>query len=242
MNSGPADAATLLARLEASRDFGGLYLHFASFFRPFEDFIFLDDYNPSAAKKKAGRKRKPKELPAKEKVRPIARQFHQFLCNVLRLLPDLLRRSPCNGTENDEGMLEEDATELLGVYRLTIRCLLCIAPCLTGQPYSVHLQWGQLVRRLETWNKYNDAEEEGFALLESLRTLLVTPPSLLKSTMLFLPAPSVVGSAGADPQLACLVSEIVIVLTYCAFKSQSKDVDVFKKVLALAEQVQPWYW
>ncbi|XP_020573851.1 separase-like [Phalaenopsis equestris] len=212
MHSDPADAATLLASLAAPDGFRGLYLRWASFFRPFEEFIFLDDYKLSAVKKKTGRKRKPKELITKEKVRPIARQFHQFLCNALKLLPDLLRRSPCNATEGDEGMLEEKATELLSIYRLCIHCLICIAPCLTGQPYSVHLQWGQLIRRLETWNKYSTAEEEGFALLET----------------------------GADPQLACLITEVVIVLTYCAFKSQSKDVGVFKRILALVEQTQSW--
>ncbi|KAL0912981.1 hypothetical protein M5K25_016406 [Dendrobium thyrsiflorum] len=240
MNSGQADAASLLESLVASRDVGGLYLRFASFFRPFEDFVFLDDYNPSAVSKKTRRKRKPKELPTKEKIRPIARQFHQFLCNALKLLPNLLKKSPCNGAVDDDVMQEEKATELLGIYRLTIHCFLCIAPCLTGQPYSVHLQWGQLVRRLEIWNRYSDAEEEGFALLESLRTLLGTPPSHLKSTMFFLPDPSVVGSAEADPQLVCLVSDVVIVLTYCFFKSQSRDVGAFKRILALAEQVQPW--
>ncbi|KAK8937558.1 hypothetical protein KSP40_PGU011781 [Platanthera guangdongensis] len=242
MNSGDADAAALLASLEASQDFGGLYLRFSSFFEPFENFIFLDDYNPRPLKKKTGWKKKPKKLPTKENIRPISKHFYPFLCKALKLLPNLLKRNPSNVADGEGEMQEERAAELLSIYRLTIRCFLCIAPCLTGPPYSVHLQWGQLVHRLENWARYNDANEEGFALLESLRTVLVTPLPHLNTSMLFIPGPSVVGSAGADSHLARLVSEVVIVLTCCAFKSQTRDVDAFERILALTEQVQPWFW
>ncbi|KAK8941948.1 hypothetical protein KSP40_PGU013442 [Platanthera guangdongensis] len=99
----------------------------------------------------------------------------------------------------------------------------------------------QLVHHLETWNKYNDANEECFAHLESLYTLLVSPLLHSKLTNLFIPDPSVIGSIGADPQLVYLLSEVVTVLTYCAFKSQTRDVDAFDRILEIAEQLQPWF-
>ncbi|PKA50947.1 separase [Apostasia shenzhenica] len=222
MNSAPSDGAALIAALESSQDVPGLYQRFSSFFRPFGEFVFLENYDP-------------RELPSKEKIRPIARQFHQFLCKALKLIPDLLKRSP-----SEEGVDEERAAELLGIYRLTIHCLLCIAPCLAGQPYSVHLQWGQLVRRLESWGMYSDAEEEGFDILESISAVLLASKVTSKPPAVFLPDPSVVGSAGEDPQLACLITEVVIVLTNCIFKSQSKDNGAYERLLELAKQVKPW--
>ncbi|KAK8930719.1 hypothetical protein KSP39_PZI016371 [Platanthera zijinensis] len=54
MTSDHDEGATLLASLEASQDSRSLYLPFSAFFVPFKDFIFLDDYNPKAVKKKAG--------------------------------------------------------------------------------------------------------------------------------------------------------------------------------------------
>ncbi|KAG0486804.1 hypothetical protein HPP92_008899 [Vanilla planifolia] len=239
MNTASDDADSLLASLKSSEHYQGLYLRFASFFRPFEDFVSFNDYKPNAVKKSSIKKKSSKDLLSKEKIRPIAKQFHYFLCKALKLLPDLLRRSPSNGAVDEERLSQEGAAELLGIYRLTIRCLFCIAPCLSGQPYMVHIQWGQLVRRLETWDKYSVAEEEGVSLIESLCDVLVTSPPF-KQPELFLPDPSKLDSAGKDPQLACLVFEVVIVLTYCVCKSQSKDTSAYERILTLAEQVQPW--
>ncbi|KAG0485033.1 hypothetical protein HPP92_009112 [Vanilla planifolia] len=208
MNTASDDADSLLASLKSSEHYQGLYLRFASFFRPFEDFVSFDDYKPNAVKKSSVKKKSSKNLLSKEKIRPIAKQFHYFLCKALKLLPDLLRRSPSNGAVDEERLSQEGAAELL-------------------------------VRRLETWDKYSVAEEEGVSLIESLCDVLVTSPPF-KQPELFLPDPSKLDSAGKDPQLACLVFEVVIVLTYCVCKSQSRDTSAYERILTLAEHVQPW--
>ncbi|XP_010908769.2 separase isoform X2 [Elaeis guineensis] len=248
-------ASSLLDALRSS-DYKGLYDRFSSFLLPFGDFIPLDSHRPGAGKS-TGAASKMRGAPKKKKkpetnsqlLRPLAKQFLPFLCHALKLLPALLRKIPKSPSDGGVGGgREEDeqrATELLGVYGLTVDCLSCIGPCLAGKPYSVHLQRGRLVCSLEAWGRYARAEKEAISLLESLRSVLVAAAPKRKSQrgkvadpISLLPDPKLVGAD--DPEVATMAIEVIISLVGCAFKSKTRDGAAYERILALVDQVQPW--
>lgn len=50
------------------------------------------------------------------------------------------------------------------------------------------------------------------------------------------------GEGGGDKEFGSLVGEIVVTLVKCAAMSQSKDSEVYGRVLCLVEEVVPWFW
>ncbi|WOL20055.1 hypothetical protein Cni_G28857 [Canna indica] len=250
-----ADADALLDALK-SCDHRGLYERFASFLLPFDGLVSLHSHNPNpvstknttisassaaSAPKKRGPKKKKQE-PDPVALRPLAKRFLPFIRGALKFLPSLLRRNP-KSPSVDLG--DHGAVELIAVFWILLDCLSCIAPCLAGKPYSVHLQRVRLVVCLEDWGKYAEAEEEALMLLCGLSTTLVEAAPLPKSrkgkisgARCYIPDPTLVGAD--DPEVTIMVIEVITVLTRCAYKNKIRKEVTYDRIIVLIDQVQPW--
>lgn len=155
-------------------------------------------------------------------LRPLAKKFLPFINRTLSLLPKRLA-DPSN--LNDQFTLQ-----LFDIYRLCLDCLDTVSSVLSGSPYSVHLQRVRMVNCLEACRRYEDTEAEGFRVLERLKAI---QPGSNK----FLPD----GEKGSDKEFASLVGGVVVAVVKCAAMIESKDADVYSRVLCLAKEVIPWF-
>lgn len=218
-----AAGSVLLARLSA-RDFPGLAAEISSFLHPFHPFL-----SPAAAGR--GKSRADPGL-----LRPLAKQFLPFLSALLKHLAAALPPSfPAPPPDDAAG-------GLFAAYRLALDCLECLSPCLSGKPYSVHLLRVRLVRCLEGCGMIGEAGREGFAVLESLKSVVPpNPPRARKGKKgdvgRYMPAPS---PDGSNEELAFGVAETAVCLIDCVHRSESTDVAAYRRALVLVEQVEPW--
>ncbi|OVA03751.1 Peptidase C50 [Macleaya cordata] len=228
---------SLITRLEDNSDYKGLHQAFSDYLQSFSDFITLDD-NPNSTKQSMNIKKKNSKTAKKNNVsdpkliRSLAKQFLPFISRALKILPKRLSEPPKPGGGEEE---EEIALELFSVYRLCLNCLSCISSCLDGKPFSIHFQRIRMVHCFEVWGRYGEAESEGFLILESLRSISLVKGKKVEER--FIPD---LGTENEDPELACLIMEIVVSLVKCAYKSQSKKEATFRRVLTLMDQVRTW--
>lgn len=257
------ESSVILSMLEegVGNGDGGLYRRVASFLVPFGDLIPLGSHYPAAtgasrggaapATGAAAKTKKKNSVASSDKkvggkdgaeaavLRPLAKQFLPFLSRALKVLPSVLRKCP-----REE---ENWAEELFGVYRIVLDCLWCVSPCLAGKPFSVHLQRCSLLCCLETWGRYSEAEEEGVSLLDSLVSVVssAAPEKSHKGRKVkgatggsLLPDSTAKGAG--DVELAILVIEVVVCLIRCTYKSKRKTDSLYRRVLLMAGEVQPW--
>ncbi|XP_077213689.1 separase isoform X2 [Tasmannia lanceolata] len=225
--------SSLISRLQTS-DYENLHSQFSHFFKPFHDFIDLPNNITEKKKKKKndGKKTESKKAKDQSQIRPLAKQFLPFLSRLLKILPD------CLSGEEDQ----ENATELFTIYKLALDCLTCISPCLSGKPYFVHLQRVHLLHCLEGCGRYDEAEREGFSILDEIRSVISSPFALKakgKVDLINFYLPELT-KENADSELAISVVRTVVCLIRCASKIRSKDGGSYSKVLALVNQVAPW--
>lgn len=95
-----------------------------------------------------------------------------------------------------------------------------------------------MVHCMEAWGWYGDAEAEGFRVLESFKGIDFGVKKSLKSEGKHVPS---VENGGDDNEFGSLVVEVVVTLVKCAAVGQSKDGGVYGRVLALVEEVRPWF-
>ncbi|XP_058089660.1 separase [Magnolia sinica] len=219
--------SSLIETLETSY-YVGLYDRFSSFLGPFSDLISM---GPTIPQNKTKKKKKKEIDPTR--IRALAKQFLPFISRILKLIPDR-----ANSIEGDE-----NALELFKIYRLALDCLSCISSCIAGIPYTVHMQRARFVRCLEGRGRYDEAENEGFLLLESLRMVVpgnsaLKAPKGRKAEVCFLPDPPM--AENADQELAALVLDVVLSIVKCVSKGGSKDGGPYLRVLDLVRQAAPW--
>lgn len=229
---------SLITRLENS-DYRGLYQAFLDYLQPFSDFISLDYHTVSTKQSKNikknvknGKKIKKNNVLDPKLIRPLAKGFLSFISRALKILPSRFSQPPKLGGDEKE---EEVTLELFDIYRLCLNCLSCISSCLDCKPFSIHFQRIRLVHCLETRGRYEEAELEGFFILESLMSSSFEKGKRVEGRLI----PDLKTEI-EDPELACLILEIVQSLAKCAFKGQSRNEAIFRRVLTLVEQVRPW--
>ncbi|KAK9162182.1 hypothetical protein Syun_003084 [Stephania yunnanensis] len=230
-----ATESSLIAKLESS-DPRGIRAETLDFMRPFSDLIDFGEFESNSRKKKkasktatTAKKKTAKSNASDQKsMRPLAKQYLQFISRALKILPNRLSDLQQFGGGDDA---EAIGSEMFDVYRLCLDCLDCISPCLDCKPMSVQLQRMRLIHCLEGWGRYEEAEVLGFGILDGLRTAKTK-----KVEGRFVPD---LGKDCVDSDLATLVVELVISILKCAFKSRRKEMVVYRRALSLVEQAEP---
>ncbi|KAL5992929.1 hypothetical protein ACLOJK_013848 [Asimina triloba] len=221
--------SSLIAALETS-DYTGLYSRFLTFLNPFSDLISV---RPNIIQNKSKKQPKKQKEIESARIRALAKQFLSFLSRSLNLLPS--RASAIQGDEN--------AIELFKTYRLALECLTTISSCLAGKPYTIHLLRARFLRCLESSGRHDEAEQEGYSILESLQAAISgdsapKTQTRRKAEVCFLPGLPV--GEKADRELAALVMEVVVTIVVCVSKRGSKEDGSYVRVLDLARQSAPW--
>lgn len=90
---------------------------------------------------------------------------------------------------------------------------------------------------LEAWEKFKEAEKEGFRILEELKAIDFGG-KVVKCEERLLPD---IDKGGGDKDLVFLVAEIVVTLVKCVVMGRSKDGGDYSQVIRLVEEVRPWF-
>ncbi|KAK0589698.1 hypothetical protein LWI29_017484 [Acer saccharum] len=154
-------------------------------------------------------------------MRTLTKKFISFLNKSLGILPKRLDSSITKEPTQQEQQLND---ELLDVYRLCLDCLDMVSShlSLSSKPYTLLVQRLRLLYSLESCGKYEDAESEGFRLLERFRCLDFSGKS-------------------SDSEFARWFVETVMVMVKCAALCERKDDGVYTRVLSLIEEASPWF-
>ncbi|KAF3628570.1 putative DNA polymerase delta subunit 4-like [Capsicum annuum] len=212
MGSSTATATVLLTELQSSTKFTtNTYKNFSNYLHEFTTFTKSTDVTT---------------------IRSLAKQFLSFLNTSLSLLPKRLSETP--------KLPPESAPHLFDIYRLCLNCLESISSQLSCKPYTVQAQRVRYIHCLESWEKYEEVECEGFSVLKVLRENAVgkDKKEVKKSTQQFLPR---LDSGNVDQEFALLVVEIVVTLVKCASLIQNKAVHEYDGLLDLVKEVAPWF-
>ncbi|KAG6409188.1 hypothetical protein SASPL_132222 [Salvia splendens] len=215
--------ASIISKLQSPSP-SDIHRLFTAYLHPFTPFLAP---SASIAKKPAkSSKCKPKiELPA---IRPLAKQFISFIHKALSLIPKRLCESP--------QIPQNSATELFDSYRLCLDCLEVIAPELSGKQHSVQVQRIRYVHCLENWCLFEEAEAEGFVVLERLNAIA---GGELKGKLRKLKArlvPELKEEEEADRELAAIILEVVVTLVKCVSKRSSKIEADYRRVISLVNE------
>ncbi|PHT98558.1 hypothetical protein BC332_32466 [Capsicum chinense] len=212
MGSSTATATILLTELQSSIKFTtNTYKNFSNYLHEFTTFTKSTDVTT---------------------IRSLAKQFLSFLNTSLSLLPKRLSETP--------KLPPESAPHLFDIYRLCLNCLESISSQLSCKPYTVQAQRVRYIHCLESWEKYEEVECEGFSVLKVLRENAVGKgkKEVKKSIQQFLPR---LDSGNVDQEFALLVVEIVVTLVKCASLIQNKAVHEYDGLLDLVKEVAPWF-
>lgn len=203
--------SSLLSKLETS-DSTPIYSLFADYLRPFSD---LQNDNPKPNPKSKS-KPKPKPKPNQTIIRPLAKKFLTFLNNSLTILPK--RLSNLQSKDHHQNLVDE----LYDTYRLCLNCLELISSQLACKPYTIQLQRVRFVCCLVASGKCEDAVSEGLGVLETLRGM------------------DFEGKCG-DSEFGKVFVEAVAAIVQCAAMGQSKDCEVYRRVLGLFQEAKCWF-
>lgn len=214
----------LLHKLQSSKDLAGVYNHFAEYLQPFK---------PHLEPKKSSSKTS-KTLDSTT-TRSLAKQFLPFINKSLSLLP---KRITSEAKLHSPDRISRDTVlELFTTYRLCLSCLDLVASQLSCKPYMVQGHWLRFVHRLEEWKLYEEAEVEGFSVLESLRGINFGA-KLGKSKTSLVPK---LNKENQDRDFALLIVEIVVTLVKCASINQCKEEASYRRILVLVDETAPWF-
>ncbi|KAL8478593.1 hypothetical protein ACS0TY_030468 [Phlomoides rotata] len=226
MESDAANDAAIVSKLQSPGEITGIHRLFTAHLHPFTPF-----FAPPTAKKavKPSKCKPSDDLPP---IRPLAKRFLSIIHKSLSLIPKRLSESP--------KIPQTSAVELFDCYRFCLDCLGVIAPELAAKPHSVQVQRIRYIHCLEHWEMFNEAEAEGFVVLESLNTIVTggLKGKLRKSKARLVPE---LNKETVDRELAALVLEIVVTLVKCASKSRSKTGAYYWRVISLVNESEPWF-
>ncbi|KAJ4717002.1 putative Separase [Melia azedarach] len=189
-----SDESSLLTKLESSNS-SPIYSLFSDYLRPFTD---LKTRNQNQTQ-----------------IRALAKKFLSFLNKSLSILQKRLS----SGSHAQDPSL---TTQLFDTYELCLNCLDSISSQLSCKPYMIQSQRLRLVSCLEASGKHEEAESQGFRVLEKLRGMDFEGKS-------------------SDSEFARVFVEIVAVMVKCAATRERKDGELYRRVLGLVEEASHWF-
>ncbi|XVF00736.1 hypothetical protein REPUB_Repub04eG0027100 [Reevesia pubescens] len=158
-------------------------------------------------------------------VRSLAKQFLSFISKSFPIIYNRLY------IQNPSEQQQTSLSPLFDTYRLCLTCLEFISSQLDCGPHSVQIKRLKLIYCLQAWGRYDEGETEAFRVFERLRGRTDLEGK-------FLPRIDV---GGGDSKFGSIVVEAVASVVKTMAKWQSKDCGKYERVLALLEQVRPWY-
>ncbi|KAL4573492.1 hypothetical protein LXL04_020300 [Taraxacum kok-saghyz] len=209
----------LLSELQSSSDLSSIYHLFSSYLHPFTAII-----------NKPKKQSKPSEINAKAStiIHSLAKKFTSFLNKALNLIPKRLNETP---------KIESCyASELFEAYKLCLSCLESIMSALSCKPHYVQFQRLRLIHCYQVWGRYEDAQNEGFSLLEYIWKLWGERGGNLKREVI----PQLTKENG-DKDVAMLILDVVVTHCNCVLNGRSKDNEVYRRLLSMVDEVQPWW-
>ncbi|XP_040366322.1 separase isoform X3 [Rosa chinensis] len=211
MASATETSETLLSKLE-SADSAAIHRLISDYLNPFADLH----------KKKTSTDHQTLQ-------RSLAKKFTPFLNRALAILPKRLA---------DPSKLDAKfAPELFDIYRLCLDSMDAVSSQFSGKPYKFHIQRIRLVYAFEAWGRHQDAEFEALRVLKSFKAIeLGTKPVNLDRR--FVPG---VEQGGCDKEFGALLGEVVWMLAKCASLIQSKEAEVYERLLCMVEELGPWF-
>ncbi|XAR49404.1 Separase [Bertholletia excelsa] len=208
--------SALISKLQ-SADLHHIYRLCSDYLQPFAD---LNPSKSAQVSKKSKKSSKTSDEHHQNALRSLAKKFLPFINRALSIIPKRLSENP--------KVDEQIGLELFETYNLCLNCLSIISSQLACKPYAVHSQRAGLVHCYESWGRYEDAENEGFSVLESLRGIVTADSGskVVKKRRQFVPHFS---KDNSDQSLAFLIVEI-----------QSKEEGDYQRVLVMLDEVTPW--
>ncbi|EPS65450.1 hypothetical protein M569_09327 [Genlisea aurea] len=228
MDRGSASESRLLSLIESSDEIIGFKQLVTGYLRSFAPFL----KRSQAAACKPAKHSKSNPTGNAQVFRSLAKEFLPFLHKSLSLLPKRLSGLP--------KIPRESAVELLDVYRLCLDCLDVIAPELSGKPYSVQVQRIRFVHSLEHWELYEEAQAEGFLLLQNLKATYEggSKGNSGKRKTTFVP---LLNTENEDREAASIIVELVVTLVKFASKLKKKVDSEYWTVISMVNESDPWF-
>ncbi|KAL6573567.1 hypothetical protein OROHE_002026 [Orobanche hederae] len=151
----------------------------------------------------------------------LGKKYGPFLQDALSTL-----RTRLNGTPKIDSCY---ASELFKTYTL---CITCLDSVPSNKPHSVQILRSEFILCYQNWGRYEDAENEGFSVLEVIGKLLgseSTPgggilPKLWKDDV--------------DKEVTTLILKVVVRLVNCVSSAPSKNEGSFRRILSIVEEIQ----
>ncbi|KAI3715733.1 hypothetical protein L6452_22720 [Arctium lappa] len=211
-----ATESSLLLELQSSSDLSSIHHRFSSYLDPF-----------SAVLNKPKKHSKPAKIEAEPStiIRSLAKKFLPFLSKSLSILPKRLNETP----KIDSSY----ASDLFETYRLCLTCLDSVSSQLSCKPHSVQIQRVRLMHCYENWGRYEDAQNEGFSVLEFIGKLSGKRSGKLRGRIL-----PELGKDNGDKDVAMLIIEVVVTLVKCVSSARSKNEENFRRVLSVVKEIQ----
>nr|XP_011462140.1 PREDICTED: separase [Fragaria vesca subsp. vesca] len=214
MASAAETSESLLSKLE-SADSAGIHRLISDYLNPFADLH--------------NKKKKKTSADLQTLQRSLAKKFTPFLNRALSILPKRLA-DPSN-------LDAAFAPELFDIYRLCLDSMAAVSSQFSGKPYKFHIHRIRFICALEAWARHRDAESEALRVLKSFKAIqLGTEPVDLDSR--FVPG---VKQGCADNEFGALIGEVVYILARCASAIQSKEEEVYERLLCMVEELAPWF-
>ncbi|XP_047307638.1 separase [Impatiens glandulifera] len=222
------ESSYLVTKLQSS-NLQDIYKLSLSYLNPFTDFISSAAVTKPPVKPK--KTSKAAEETNRSNLRSLAQRFIPFLNTALSIIPKRLLEKP-------RVVDDHSSNELFKTYELCLSCLGCVSSQLSSKPYSVHLQRVRLMLCLVNWERYVNAEEEGFSILEGLQGIVNgSEVKVVKKKGRFLPELK----EDVDSHFAFTVVQIVETLITCVSSRNSRETEDYRRVIALVDECTPWF-
>lgn len=210
--------SSLLSKLQSSSDLSSIHQLFSLYLHPFSAIINKPNKQSKASKTNAE---------TSTIIRSLAKKFLSFLSKSLSLIPKRLNETP----KIDSCY----ASELFEAYKLCLRCLESVSSELSCKPHSVQIQRVRLIHCYENWGRYEDAQNEGFSVLEFIGKLSDKGSVKLKREVI-----PELRNENCDKEVAMLILEVAVTLIKCVSNGRSKDKEDYPRLLSMVDEIQPW--
>ncbi|KAI3788961.1 hypothetical protein L2E82_01744 [Cichorium intybus] len=146
--------SSLLSKLQSASDLSSIHHLFSVYLRPFSDIINKPNKHSKSSKANAE---------TSTVIRSLAKQFLSFLSKALSFIPKRLSETP----KIDSCY----ASELFEAYKLCLSCVDSVSSAISCKPHYLQIQRVRLIHCYEIWGRYEDAQKEGFSVLEFIEKL-----------------------------------------------------------------------
>ncbi|KAL4588484.1 hypothetical protein LXL04_001375 [Taraxacum kok-saghyz] len=210
--------SSLLSKLQSSSDLSSIHHLFSVYLRPFSDIINKPNKQSKSSKTNEE---------TSTTIRSLAKKFLSFLSKALSYIPKRLNETP----KIDPCY----ASELFEAYKLCLNCVESLLSVMTCKPHYVQVQRIRLIRCYEYWGRYEDAQKEGFLVLEFIGKL--SDKRSVKLNGRVIPE---LGKDNCDKDIATLILEVAVTFVKCVSNGRSKDEEDYRRLLSIVDEIQPW--